>query len=143
MVQNSGSLSDERTATLPSRVERDLRELTLPGDHELALPGELVDATQAFTRAARSQRTRLAYSRAWAGFEAWCRKNGRRALPATPDTVVGWMAALATGNGVPNALARSRRYWHAFSLESPCFARSISCRSSWPSVSPTAASRAS
>jgi hypothetical protein len=107
MVQNSDSPSQERTATLPSRVERDLRHLTLPGDHELALPGELVEATQAFARAARSQRTRLAYSRAWAGFEAWCRKNGRRALPASPDTVAGWMAALATGNGAPKALARS------------------------------------
>src|SRR5262245_46172777 len=101
MTQNlwADQFAEDRAAALPARIERDLREL--------ALPGELVEATQAFTRAARSDRTRLAYSRAWAAFDAWCRKNGRTALPATPETVAGWMAALATGKGVPNALARS------------------------------------
>jgi integrase len=101
MTQNLSAdpFDEDQAAALPARIERDLREL--------ALPGELVEATQAFTRAARSERTRLAYSRAWTGFEAWCRANGRRALPASPDTVAGWMTALATGKGVPNALARS------------------------------------
>ena len=88
-----------RAATLPATIQRDLREL--------ALPGELVDAAKAFTLAARSERTRHAYRRAWAGFEAWCRKNGRQALPAAPETVAGWMTALATGKGLSQALARS------------------------------------
>ena len=84
---------------MPARIERDLREVALPGD--------IVEATKTFTRAARAERTRRAYSRAWVGFDAWCRQNGRSALPATPETVAGWMTALATGKGVPNALARS------------------------------------
>jgi hypothetical protein len=46
----------------------------------------IVEATKTFTRAARAGRTRQAYSRAWAGFDAWCRQNGRSALPATQST---------------------------------------------------------
>ena len=88
-----------RAPALPARIERDLRELALPED--------LVDAAKAFTVAARAERTRLAYRRAWAGFEAWCRQNGRQALPAAPETVAGWMTALATGKGVRSALSRS------------------------------------
>ena len=89
----------ERTPAVPARIERGLRELALPED--------LVDAAKAFTLSARALRTRLAYRRAWAGFETWCRQNGCQALPAAPETVAGWMTALATGKGVPSALARS------------------------------------
>src|SRR5262245_46145779 len=89
----------EPVQTLPVTVQRDLRELALPAD--------LVEDARAFTRAARSERTETAYRRAWAGFEAWCRRNGRQALPASPETVAAWMTALATGKGFPQALARS------------------------------------
>jgi hypothetical protein len=101
MAQNLSvdPFANERPATLPARIERDLGGI--------ALPGEIMEDIKTFIRAARAERTRQAYSRAWAGFEAWCCQNGRRALPASPETVAGWMRALATGKGVPNALARS------------------------------------
>jgi hypothetical protein len=67
----------ERAPLVPARIERALCELALPED--------LVDAAKAFTLAARAERTRLAYRRAWAGFKAWCRQNGGQALPAAPS----------------------------------------------------------
>jgi integrase len=73
----------------------------------VALPVELVDAAKAFAAASRAQRTRQAYRRTWAGFEAWCVDNGRQALPASPETIAAWMSALATGRGMPKPLARS------------------------------------
>jgi hypothetical protein len=83
---------------LPARIERDLRELALPGR-----------AIKTFPRAARAERTRQAYSRAWAGFDVWCRQNGRRALPASPETVAGlddcpgdrWRAPASTRRYLP------------------------------------------
>jgi integrase len=128
----------ERTPALPVVVQHGLRDLALPGD--------LVDAAKAFTLAARAPRTRQAYRRAWAGFEAWCRKNGRQALPASPETVAGWMTALATGKGLPQALARSsinqalsavivaqRTAGHAFDRKHPLIA------SVWKGISNTKA----
>jgi hypothetical protein len=91
--------SSEIASTLPVATQPDLRELALPSD--------VVDAARTFTLAARAERTRQAYRRAWCGFEAWCHTNGRQALPARPETVAGWLTALATGKGVPRALARS------------------------------------
>jgi hypothetical protein len=81
MAQRSATdpLTSASGVNLPATIERDLRELALPAD--------LVEDARAFTRAARAQRTQEAYRRAWAGFEAWCRKNGRQALPAAPETV--------------------------------------------------------
>jgi integrase len=56
--------------------------------------------------AARSERTREAYSHAWANFTAWCDWEGRQALPASPETVAQWIAALAKGD---DAAVRPRR----------------------------------
>jgi integrase len=64
---------------------------------QLTLPAELVETARGYARAAYAARTREAYARAWAGFEAWCVAKVRRALPAEPDTVAAWMAALASG----------------------------------------------
>jgi hypothetical protein len=48
-----------------------------------------------------------AYARAWASFEAWCAKQQLQALPAAPETVAIWLAALADDNGIRKPLARS------------------------------------
>ena len=38
--------------------------------------------------------TTIAYARDWAAFRAWCRKAGRSALPASPEDVATYLAAL-------------------------------------------------
>jgi integrase len=68
---------------------------------------ELSTAARAYMAEARAQTTRRAYGRAWAAFEAWCAAEGRQALPASPETVAGWMTAMAAGVAGYRSLARS------------------------------------
>jgi integrase len=77
---------------------------TAPG---VALPAELFEAARDYARAGRAKRTQEAYRRAWAGFEAWCHGKGLLALPASPETVAIWLAALARGDGMRRPMARS------------------------------------
>jgi Phage integrase, N-terminal SAM-like domain len=63
------------------------------------LPAELAEAVRDYMAASRAPETNRAYGRAWAAFEAWCAKRGLQALPASPETVATWLAALASGNG--------------------------------------------
>jgi integrase len=74
---------------------------------DIALPAELVDAARDYARASHAERTREAYARAWRSFEAWCAKYHLEALPAAPETVAVWLAALAKGDGTRKPLARS------------------------------------
>jgi hypothetical protein len=73
---------------------RDLITLD-PAPREVALPDHLTQAMKAYKARALAERTRHAYARAWMQFEVWCQEHGRQALPATPETVGGWMTALA------------------------------------------------
>lgn len=43
--------------------------------------------------AARSAHTRAAYTADWHHFSTWCQVNGRRSLPAEPQTVIAYLAA--------------------------------------------------
>jgi integrase len=74
---------------------------------QLALPADLVDAARDYARAAHAPRTLEAYARAWAAFEDWCREKSLGALPAAPETIAMWMAALDKGDGNRKPLARS------------------------------------
>ena len=74
---------------------------------KLALPADLLEAARDYARAAHAPRTRVAYARAWTGFETWCAEKGLPPLPASPETVAVWMAALANGEGDRKPLARS------------------------------------
>jgi integrase len=71
------------------------------------LPPELVETAREYARAAYAERTQAAYSRVWVGFEGWCRAKGVDALPAAPETVAVWMAALAVGESGRKPLSRS------------------------------------
>jgi integrase len=63
---------------------------------------------------ARAKRTREAYARAWALFTAWCKANGRKPLPALPETIAAWMTALADGDqGPPRAQRTIDQYLSA------------------------------
>lgn len=83
--------------------------LPAPATHTGDAPArpEVVAAAREYMDAARAERTREAYARAWAGFGAWCEREGRQALPASPETVALWMAAIAKGDAGRRPLARS------------------------------------
>ena len=78
-------------------------QIAKTNESNLALPAELVEAA----RAAHAKRTQAAYARAWESFAAWCAERQLQALPAAPETVAVWLAALADGDGTRKPLARS------------------------------------
>ncbi|MFE5139265.1 tyrosine-type recombinase/integrase [Streptomyces fagopyri] len=57
-----------------------------------ALSGAAREALAAGT----ADSTRRAYSSDWSEFTAWCTANGRRPLPALPETVIEYVTALTT-----------------------------------------------
>ena len=54
---------------------------------------------KAYISASHADRTKHAYSRAWAQFTRWCAANGHQALPAAPETIAAWIVDLADGDG--------------------------------------------
>ncbi len=55
----------------------------------------LVDEARAYARASREASTLRAYRSDWADFDRWCGLRSAAALPATPETVALYLAALA------------------------------------------------
>ena len=77
-----------------------------PGGPSLT-PAQLA-RVKAYISASHADRTKHAYSRAWAQFTAWCVEYGHTALPASPETMVAWIVDLADGDGKQRrALSRS------------------------------------
>ena len=81
--------------------------LVEPTIRGVAYPEELIDVTKAYLLEARAKSTREAYARQWASFTAWCDAQGRSALPASPETIVAWLAAMASGIGFRKPRARA------------------------------------
>jgi hypothetical protein len=83
-----------------------------PAGTELALPDHLVEAARDFQREALAERTRQTYADAWRLFLGWCDTMGRRPLPASPQSVAGWLTELATGadGKKPRSAATVRLY---------------------------------
>jgi site-specific recombinase XerD len=63
------------------------------------------EAAQKFTAMATSDNTRRAYTADWADFAAWCRAHHLDSLPARPETVGLYSAALA-GTHKPSTITR-------------------------------------
>lgn len=80
---------------------QDAHSLSAGPTQEAALPSALISAASDYIAAARAPNTRKAYARAWAAFTEWCERHGRVALPASLETVAGWMADLATAGRTP------------------------------------------
>jgi integrase len=78
-----------------------------PDGTEIALPAELIERAKDYMAEALSERTREAYGRWQRGFVAWCERRQRQALPASPETVAGWLTALADGEDGRRPLARA------------------------------------
>lgn len=101
-------------AGAPSTPAQGAAYEVLPPAHDVPLPATLIAATRSYRASARAPRTRAAYRDAWQRFVTWCAREGRAALPASPETVAGWMAALADGlDGPPRAAATINAYLSA------------------------------
>src|SRR5262245_34688152 len=74
---------------------------------EVALPAKLIERAKDYMKEALSERTREAYARWWRVFTDWCQRNGRQALPASPETIAGWLTCLADGADTGRPLARA------------------------------------
>ena len=66
-----------------------------------ALPDDTVDLAIEVIAEELAPATRLAYSAAWAGWEAWCADHQRQALPAAPADLVGWLTTVAFDDREP------------------------------------------
>jgi integrase len=93
-------------------TDNSLAIIDQPDGTELALPDHLVDAARDFQREALAERTRQTYADAWRLFLDWCNTMGRRSLPASPQSVAGWLTELATGadGKKPRSAATVRLY---------------------------------
>ena len=75
-----------------------MNEITLAtGPGTLALPVVLSDGAAQALENATSDNTRRSYAAAWSDFVQWCSSNERAFLPASPETVADYLAALADG----------------------------------------------
>lgn len=70
------------------------RELA-PRDDDAALPSHLHERARKVLDASRAENTLRAYRSDLAAFEAWCASERRRAVPATPATLAGYVIALS------------------------------------------------
>jgi integrase len=94
-----GRVSGSATAGQPDQVDP-AHSLAIRnmGPARLALPQSLRDAARSagqYIAAAKSKATRRAYASDWRHFAAWCDGHGLPSLPATPDTVTLYIAAMA------------------------------------------------
>ena len=71
-----------------------------------SLPDPLVARARAYVLAAKAPSTLRAYRSDWRHFTAWCRDRDVPALPAAPETVALYLAALADDHRRPATLTR-------------------------------------
>ncbi len=86
---------DQQSDELDELMEQTTRSLrTVPRHAQLA---QVAARTKAYLEQASSASTRRAYRSDWEDFTIWCRTQGLQALPAAPETVALYLAALAEG----------------------------------------------
>jgi site-specific recombinase XerC len=99
--------------------------MMLPVLSQPAVPSALladVGAARNYARQALSAATRAAYASDWRAFEGWCANRGVDALPASPASVAGFLAAMAECGLRPATIARrcaAVRYFHRLSGVDP------------------------
>ena len=59
------------------------------------VPADLIDKARDYVRASKASSTRRTYQACWACFTAWCQERRLGPLPASPETMVGYIAAQA------------------------------------------------
>ena len=65
-----------------------------------------VAAARAYRGKAKAANTLRAYASDWNQFEGWCDERGLEALPARPEAVATWLAALAVAGKADSTIAR-------------------------------------
>lgn len=101
---------DEITPTGRTRA----RDVYLTASGGVALPSETLLVVRQLQAQSRSKGTRRAYLTHWKTFEAWCEREGRRALPAEPITVaayLGYANSLLGKDGKPFYAPDTLGYW--------------------------------
>ena len=68
---------------------------------------ELAASARSYVAAAKAEATRRAYRTDWQAFEAWCAAHRRSALPAKPETVALYLAAMADGGHKASSITRA------------------------------------
>ena len=61
-----------------------------------------------YIKASTAESTRRGYRSDWDDFTSWCAKHQHSPLPATPDTVAAYLAAVAGYGAKPGTIARRR-----------------------------------
>jgi site-specific recombinase XerD len=78
-------------------------------------PAEAVSLVEAYQRASKADATVRAYRGDAAAFTAWCSRYGFRSLPASPETVAGFLVAEAEAGRAASTIGRrcaAIRYAH-------------------------------
>jgi integrase len=70
------------------------------------LPNTILVEAKEYIEAAKSAATKDAYRKDMAHFHSWCASMGRTALPACPETIVGYVTAFAKVHAVATLLRR-------------------------------------
>jgi site-specific recombinase XerD len=87
-----------------------------------ALPEVDLDRAANFARQDKSPATRAAYQSDFSIFRTWCASRGVNALPATPETVAGFLAAQAEAGLAASTISRrgaAIRYAHKLAGHEP------------------------
>jgi site-specific recombinase XerC len=72
---------------------------------DLALPADLIGKAKDYAAKSRSERTLTEYRKWFAKYVGWCDANGRTPMPASPETLAGFMTWLASGQGAAKPMA--------------------------------------
>ena len=83
--------NDPPSRNLPAAVSSNDAELERAGDRFQ----KDLDAAAQFFEESLAKSTRRAYANAWARFQEYCSSRGRRALPADPETIAGYLSHVA------------------------------------------------
>jgi site-specific recombinase XerD len=59
---------------------------------------KLVNTVESYVRQSIAENTKQAYQSDWNHFESWCHSHGLEAAPAEPETVAGYISAMASGD---------------------------------------------
>jgi hypothetical protein len=68
---------------------------TVATTQESPLSDALLTDVAELHKASRADNSKRSYATAWSQFSTWCLERGRCPLPASPDTVQGWLADLS------------------------------------------------
>lgn len=80
--------------------------ITAPERNRLALLADLTAQAADYQRASKSPATLRAYRADWRDFTAWCASHGLVSLPASPDTLAGYLADLARHGAKVSTIGR-------------------------------------